>query len=249
MRSSSTPLVVAALIALASAAGAAAKAKKKGQAVHDPDWAKAPSAIYGRMTAAECHAELGARAISFETVTEAPGVLAPVRIPNGVAGVLYRTELPRDKGRTSPWEVFDCRLVLALHDFGAILGQHGIDEVVIFSAWRPPKKGWPEGKLAQRHPGALAVDVFRLGKRPATEGAPRTWLEVEKHYDGTIGAPSCGADATVPTTAEGKELRAIFCEAAAARLFTSMLTPSYDAAHFNHLHLEVTPDVKWRLVR
>jgi hypothetical protein len=237
---------LAALLALAGAAGAGGKAKKKSQAVPDPAWATAPSAVYGKMTATECRAELDRRAVAYETVPEAPGVLAPVRIPDGVGGVLYRTELSRARARISPWEVFDCRLVLALHDFGAILTKHGIDEAIIFSAWRPPPKSWPEGKLAQRHPGALAVDVFRLGKRDDPKRAP---LEVEKQYEGKVGTSSCGADATVPASVEGKELRAIVCEAAAARIFTSMLTPNYDERHFNHLHLEVTPDVKWRLIR
>ncbi len=73
-------------------------------------------------------------------------------------------------------------------------------------------------------------------------------------YHGQIGAESCGAKAQKPAAqgdALGKalELRAIYCEAADKRMFTSMLSPNYDRAHFNHFHLEVTTEVKWRLVR
>jgi hypothetical protein len=39
------------------------------------------------------------------------------------------------------------------------------------------------------------------------------------------------------------------CAAADAHLFTTILTPNYDRAHYNHFHLEVTPEVKWHLVR
>jgi hypothetical protein len=89
---------------------------------------------------------------------------------------------------------------------------------------------------------------------------------VERDFDGRRGAPVCGdgapaarrARAMSPATrgeaaargeAAGRELRSIVCEAADQHIFTSMLTPNYDRAHENHLHLEVTPGVQWHLVR
>lgn len=256
------PLPLAAVLAVCIA-GAPAQAGngKKSDVVPDPDWKSAPSARYAALEPAGCHAALRKRKIEFEVVPQAPGVLAPVRIPKGVGGVVFRTMLPRDQGKTSPWEVFDCRLVLALDDFAAILVRHDIGEALIFSAWRPPPKSWPEGEIARRHPGGLAVDVLALvRKKPEsddggekakseTERAPR--LDVEKHFGGKIGSESCGpkARAPHPKTAEALELRAIYCDAAAGRMFTSMLSPNYDRAHHNHFHLEITPDVSWRMVR
>ena len=40
----------------------------------------------------------------------------------------------------------------------------------------------------------------------------------------------------------------IVCEAADARIFTYMLSPHFDKAHSDHLHLEIKPQVKWFLV-
>ena len=72
-----------------------------------------------------------------------------------------------------------------------------------------------------------------------------------KDFNGKIGHTTCGetASAPSPATPEAKELRAIVCAAADKRLFTSILTPHYDRAHFNHFHLDLAPDVKWRIIR
>ena len=100
----------------------------------------------------------------------------------------------------------------------------------------------------RRHPGALAVDVMRLGK---TVDGKRVWLDVQRDFNGEIGAETCGprAKPPAPATEGALELRAIFCQAAAQRLFTSMSSPNYNQPHFNHFHLEITPDVKWQLAR
>jgi hypothetical protein len=224
----------------------------KSDALFDPDYATAPSYRYANLDAQSCRAELDRRAIVHTPVPEAPGVLAPVRLPVGLRGVVFHTLLPREQRASSPWEVFDCRLVLALHDFAAILEAHQIDEVLIYSAWRPPPDSWPKEKLARRHPGGLAVDVFRFRKRPSADGPLEDrWLDVKDEWGGVIGAKTCGTDADPPSVEhEGtRELRTIVCEAAGARIFSTMLTPHYDEAHFNHVHLEVTPEVRWRIVR
>jgi hypothetical protein len=194
------------------------------------------------MPAPRCLAELARREIKAARVERAPGVLAPVRLPEGIGGVVYRTPAPAHVRAHNPGDVFDCRLALALSDFSKILRERGVREALILSAWRPPPGDRGLGGPALRHPGALAVDIYRFGK----EGA---WLHVERDFGGALGAPVCGRSAPEPPTAAGRELRAIVCEAAAQHLFTSILTPSYDRAHKNHLHLEVTPGVEWELLR
>jgi hypothetical protein len=39
------------------------------------------------------------------------------------------------------------------------------------------------------------------------------------------------------------------CEAVERDLFQVVLTPHYDRAHQNHVHLELVPDVEWSFVR
>jgi hypothetical protein len=203
-----------------------------------------PAFRYAQLDRAECEAELARRAIPFTRVEEARGVLAPVRLAGPVGGVTYHTGLPAEQRATSPNEVFDCRLVLALDDFGAILAQHGVVEVIHMSGWRPPRaRSWPAGKLGTRHDGALALDAGTFIRKDGTR------LDVEKQFHGRIGAKTCGpGTGPSPATPEALELRSIACEAADAHLFQVELTPDYNWPHRNHFHLEVTPNVKWFLV-
>lgn len=223
----------------------------KAQVRFDAAWASYPSARYVALSASACEAELGARTVAFTTVESAPGVLAPVRLDGPVNGVLYRTELPDHARAASPFEVYDCRLVLALYDFASMLKAHDIDEVRIFSAWRPPGPSWPADKLGRRHPGALAIDAKRFGKRLKDGETDKRWLDVERDFQGKLGAPPCGEEAPPPRvdSPEAREVRSIACEAADQHLFTAILTPNYNRAHHNHFHLELTPEVTWHLMR
>ncbi|AUX19558.1 hypothetical protein SOCEGT47_000090 [Sorangium cellulosum] len=256
--------ITACALALALAPLAAApSAEGKPKVRFHQDWASYPSARYAAMSAAQCRKELVRRKIAFEPVRRAPGVLAPVRLMQGVGGVLYRTALPAHRRAENPYDVFDCRLALALSDFSKILRVHDIDEVLMFSAWRPPSRMWPEGKLATRHPGGLAIDPYRFVKERAPDDPAERWLDVERDFAGRRGAPVCGEGAGAvgkrgaagrrargpAADAATRELRSIVCEAADQHIFTSILTPNYDRAHRNHLHLEVTPDVQWHLLR
>lgn len=259
--------VIACALALALGPLATApSAQGKPKVKFHQDWARHPSARYAAMSAEQCRAALERRKIAFEPVRRAPGVLAPVRLPQGVGGVLYRTALPAHQRASNPNDVFDCRLALALSDFSRILRVHDVAEVLMYSAWRPPPAAWPEGKLARRHPGGLAIDPYRFVKRRVDDAFAEEWLDVERDFVGRRGAPVCGEGAGkpagrgargatgrgtsgLPADAAARELRSIVCEAADQHIFTSILTPNYDRAHKNHLHLEVTPGVQWQLVR
>jgi hypothetical protein len=211
----------------------------------DPNENQAPALRYGRLDRSACEAELARRAIAFSPVREAPGVLAPVRLTGPLHGVVFRTGLPAPQRATSPWEIVDCRLALALDDFAAQLAAHDVAEVIHFSVYRPPLgRTWPEGKLGTRHPGVLAIDAGSFVKKDGTT------LQVERDFHGRIGARTCGAGAgPEPATSQARELRQIVCDAADARLFNVILTPDYNWPHRNHFHLEVTAGATWFLVR
>jgi Extensin-like protein C-terminus len=238
-------------VVFALSGGEAAAARGKARIKFHPDWEKHPSTRYAGMGAAECTEELRRRKIDFVPVKRAPGVQIPVRLPKAVGGVVYRTEVAAPLRATNPYDVFDCRLVLALDDFSKVLRAHDIEEVLIFSAWRPPGKRWPDGRVGTRHPGALAIDAYRFDKKLGPGQTSRVWLDVLKDFHGSVGAVPCGSDAGPPrpSTKEARELRSIACEAADQHFFTAILTPNYNRAHRNHLHLELTPEVRWYLVR
>jgi hypothetical protein len=187
-----------------------------------------------------CEGELSRRGVPFARVDEARGVLEPVRLRGALHGVTYHTGIPASQRETSPWEILDCRLALALDDFAAQLAEHDVTEVVHFSMYRPPSKHWPAEKVASRHPGALAIDAATFVKRDGTK------LVVERDFHGRIGAKTCGpGTGPYPATPAATELRQIVCDATGARLFSVALTPDFNAKHRNHFHLEVAAGVKW----
>lgn len=206
-----------------------------------------PAAVYADMSKKACLAELSKRKIAYTEAGKSPGVLAPVRLTSNVGGVVFRSDAPDRERSVSSAEVFDCRLVLALHDWAKILRAHGIDEVRTITAWRPPPRSWPRHKQADRHPGALAVDIRALGKKTAGN-APKVWLSIEKDFRGKIGTPVCGKTAQQGGTDAAKTLRAVLCDASQKGLFTSILTPNYDRAHRDHVHVEIRPHTEWTLL-
>lgn len=205
----------------------------------------APAMHYAALDKATCEAELGKRKIVFERVGEARGVIAPVRIPGAIGGVTFHSMLPASQRKTSPYEIYDCRLVLALDDYAKILAKYDIVEAVHYSVYRPPTPKAVANGPGRRHSGALAIDI---GYFKTKDGKT---INVEKDFHGRIGQKPCGPKAT-PTTGlpgEATKLRALVCEAADAQLFNVMLTPDYNWPHRNHFHFEVTAGAKWILVR
>ena len=202
----------------------------------------APSNRYGAMSQDDCEAELKARSIAFKR-EEAKGVAQPVRLQGPLHGVTYRTNQHDADRETTIWEIADCRLVLALDDFAAILEQHSIVEVRHYSIHRKAPKKWPDDKIGKQHIGGLAIDAAKFIRKDGT------FLDVLDHFKGRYGAKSCGPKARKVKTEEAKELREIVCAAVDARLFNVVLTPNHNRAHRNHFHLEVMPGVSWILVR
>lgn len=242
-------LLLVAIAATAATAGARRRAHGKhavkhalSRFLHPDDAPDTPAVRYGALTPEACLAELGRRQIPFEPET-ARGVLAPVRLTGPLHGVTFRTDLSDEQRATTPWEIADCRLVLALDDFAQILEKHDVVEVRHYSMYRVPPASWPDDKIGGQHNGALALDAGRFLRKDGTT------LVVLDDFHGRIGAKTCGKGAGPrPATAAGKALRAILCETVDAHLFNVVLTPDFNRPHRNHFHLEVMAGAQWFLV-
>jgi hypothetical protein len=92
-----------------------------------------------------------------------------------------------------------------------------------------------------RHPAGLAIDVALLKKRDGH------WISVASHFQGKIGAKTCGEGVRDADSPDARELRSMVCEANDLGVFTYVLTPNYNAAHADHFHMEIRPQVKWFL--
>lgn len=203
-----------------------------------------PATTYAALGGDACAKALKARGVPFgEVAGGARGVDRPMRLTGPVRGVSYHSGVALKDRATSPYEIADCRLLLAIDDLSKILASHGIVEVVHFSMYRPPPlKSKPDAKHSQ-HEAALAIDLAEMIKADGSR------LSVLKDWHGGIGQKTCGPGAgPSPATAEATEIRKILCDAATHRLFNLVLTPNFNEPHKNHFHLEVTRSVTWFIV-
>lgn len=203
-----------------------------------------PATRYAALTNEACEAELATRAIPHRGVGPKRGVAAPVRLLGPLSGVTFHTLLPpAERGRSS-YELFDCRLVLALDDLAKLLAAQDVVEVMYYSAYRPPPAGFPDGRLGERHDGGLAIDI---GYFRTKDGLG---LNVERDYQAWPGERPC-APGPPPKqmTRSSFALRKIACDAIEARLFNAALTPGYDPTHRDHFHFELKAGAGWFVVR
>ena len=123
---------------------------------------------------------------------------------------------------------------------------------------------WPEGRLATRHPGGLAIDPYRFVKKRVGGGFAEDWLDVERDFVGRRGAPVCGEGAgpTGRPRGAGKGAAAALqrtrrresCDPSCARPWISTSSrrssrPTTTGRTKITCISEVTPGVQWHLVR
>jgi len=91
------------------------------------------------------------------------------------------------------------------------------------------------------HASALAIDLAILVMDDGTEHEVLTGWESRAR-----GASPCGDN--YDESASSAHMRELVCSVAESELFQVVLTPHYDSAHANHVHLELRPDVTWQYV-
>lgn len=198
--------------------------------------ADAPSYRYGILDRDACEAELTRRGIAFE-VSKATGVDEPVRVK-----ALHGVTLHSIVG--ARYQVFDCRLALALDDFAAIVAVKDVTDITYAYAYRPQAEyGCTDRYRGLQHCGALAVDIHELAHRDGTR------LSIARDFHGKRGLGTC-APGVGPTikSAKADELWGFVCSAAESALFNVVLTPNWNREHENHFHLEITPEAGWMMV-
>lgn len=192
----------------------------------------APAHRTAKYSPAQCQAELRKRGIAVQRGT-APGVATPVRLASPLQGVTFTAP-----GKRSVYGVLDCRLALALDDFARILARHEVVRVRVDNMYRPRAR-LPGRKNKSQHAYGLAADVMSF------ELSDGRVLLVEQDWQGAVGTPPCGPEARLQAEVETAILlRNMICEVAREGLFNHLLTPSYDAAHRDHLHLDIKRDAR-----
>jgi hypothetical protein len=154
--------------------------------------------------------ELG---IPFSSLDPLPGVLTPVQLAGDIGGIHYSALGKRKL-------ISDCRLALALHTAAFVLKDLGVQEVFFSGAYS--YRTMASGKLSQ-HAMGLAIDMHRFKVNGVM-------LSVEMDYRRGL-RDDCAPDS--PT------LNRVACLLRRQGYFDWVLTPDTDAAHYNHLHLDI----------
>ncbi|WP_437971505.1 extensin family protein [Sorangium sp. So ce260] len=147
-----------------------------------PVWsADSRAATYGGLSSDACDREMKRRGIPHAPAARgAPLVDRPVRITGALHGVTFRGDGVAKSRSISPFDIADCRLVLALDDLAAFLATRGVTEVVHVSMHRPAPAGTaapkPKPKKAQKAPakpaaGKKAPKGAAKGAKPAAKAA------------------------------------------------------------------------------
>ncbi len=176
----------------------------------------------------QCLRKLRHNKVSFTSLSSTWGIRYPVKIHSTIGGVRYRHHLNK-----STFSIMDCRLAASLIGWSKILKKYDIYEVVHMRIYSPgatvKRTGKPSG-----HRWGLAIDVAKFKSHRYGElNVKYDWSDRRRKISPCIQAPN--------SAKELKLLRAIVCTTANQSLFAMILTPHYNRAHHDHLHIELRP--------
>jgi hypothetical protein len=201
--------------------------------------AKSAARRYGNMSPGACAKELRTLNGMFKRVGAQKGVATPTRVIGPIEEIRFRVP-----GEKSKFGVLDCRLALTLVEFARFLKERGVTEVVVDNFYRVNARLPGKRTKRSQHAYGLAIDLraFHL--------ADGSRWDVEQDWGASTDTEPCGPLATlVSPTQHTAGLRNLVCELFEEQLFSHHLTPSHDAAHRNHLHLDIARDAKSVMIR
>lgn len=180
----------------------------------------------------ECLQQLDALGVAYERVSR-NGIATGVRVTGELGGVRYEAYSGKPL-------ILDCSLVYSLAHAGRFLAAAGVERVTYSSAYSI--RNIRGTSRPSSHSFGLAIDVHSFHTADAV-------FVVRDDYEQGLGDNvDCVGD---PLTRGGALLRTLACQLSRSELFRIVLTPDYDAGHYNHYHLEALPwderqDVSWR---
>ena len=199
--------------------------------------ASAPPSLAIPASPRECYDQLWHAGVTFELIDPAttPGVVSPLRLKSRLGGVAVGS-----RGQRAINEIIDCRLALRLLAWAPSLRHAGVWRIDHFSIYR--RGALTPHHHVSAHAHALAIDAarFHLVGGEVID-VLSDWEERDR---GGEPCPERPQEAW-----PSRWLRGVVCDAVRQGLFQVVITPHRDAAHGNHVHLELRPDVDWTYVR
>lgn len=168
----------------------------------------------------DCLESLDELGVDYKPVRKR-GIQIAVEVEGAIGGIQY---VPYREGLRL---VLDCSLVHALALIGPVLAEHGIDSARYSSAFE--RRNIRGTNRPSKHSFGLAIDVhtFLAGNQAYT---------IKEDYEQGLGDDyDCIGE---PLTEAGRILRTIHCRLERSQRFRIVLTPDFDADHYNHFHIE-----------
>ncbi len=189
----------------------------------------------------------------FEFGKPQRGVAVPMRIKGPISGLRFR--LPPTN---SAFSILDCRQALLWRQEAVSLASMGFKSIHIGNFYRKGARLPKKKSRKSQHAYGLAADIIGLSLHDGR------FIGVEDHFYGKLGEPVCGPLAKIHSPAAGENisieqaldfkeratyLRNLVCSWARNGVFHHILTPNYNAAHFNHLHVDIKRSNDWFMVK
>ncbi|HET8935485.1 MAG TPA: extensin family protein [Polyangiales bacterium] len=189
-------------------------------------------------TAAACEASLKQAGIDYRKVSTAAadGIAWPIRLVGPIAGV----RIEGGQKLEAETNYLDCRLAATLLVWAPSLRARGIVGIDHFSMYRP-QAHVDGGEKLSGHAAGRAIDLGRLELQDW-----RTLNVMDAWKNRKAGADPCGS---YRDDAAGELLRDVVCDAAQRGLFQVVVTPHHNAAHADHVHLEIDPQASSLWIR
>jgi hypothetical protein len=169
-----------------------------------------------------CYDALDELGVAYERVRR-PGIALAVKVEGPIGGIEYQ---PYREGVPL---VLDCSLVYSLAVAGRFMAAHNVTAVRYSSAYE--RRNIRRTNRPSKHSFGLAIDIHTF----LTDEAIYT---VKEDYEQGLGDEvNCIGE---PLTESGRVLRTLDCQLSRSELFRIVLTPDFDADHYNHFHVEVT---------
>jgi hypothetical protein len=162
-----------------------------------------------------CLAMLDATGTTYKKLSAKNGVETPIEVTSDIGGIRYEPGAGQSL-------LCDCRFAVALHRVAPVLKSAGVSRVRFSGAYsyRMSRVG-----RISLHAYGLAMDVHELTVNGTT-------LAVRRDFKRGL-ADGCASDAPA--------LNQVACRLKSAGMFRELLTPDFNADHWDHFHLGVEP--------
>jgi hypothetical protein len=198
-------------------------APRERTGVIDASESDSESDAVGEVERPSCLEALDGLGVDYERARRS-GIRTGVKVRGSIGGVEFRSY---KKGTPL---VLDCSLIYSLALSAPILLRSGIEVVRYSSAY--DRRNIRGTRRPSKHSYGLAIDLH-------TFLSPGATYTVKEDYEQGLGEDvDCVGE---PLTEAGATLREIDCELNRSDLYRIVLTPDFDADHYNHFHVEALP--------